>query len=66
MRLGEDLGLQHCLLTCKLPLEVLLIYPPRTDETHPRTATCLSERDAEQDQLLQALDLVRYQPEEVC
>jgi hypothetical protein len=43
--------------------EVLLIYPQRPDETHPRTTTCLSERDTEQEQLLQALNLARYQPE---
>ena len=62
---GLDLSLKRMMELLGGVQEVLLIYPPRTDETHPRTATCLSERDAEQDQLLQALDLVRYQPEEV-
>ena len=41
--------------------EVLLIYPRQQGEKHPRTATCLSERDAEQGKLLDALNLGRYQ-----
>jgi transposase len=44
--------------------EVLLIYPPQPDESRPRTATCLSERDPVQEQLLQALELTRYQPKD--
>ena len=44
--------------------EVLLLYRQRPGETHPRTVTCLSEQDAEQEQLFQALDLARYQPKE--
>ncbi len=36
--------------------EVLLLYPRQQGEKHPRTATCLSERDAEQQKLLEVLD----------
>ena len=42
--------------------EVLLLYPRQQGEKHPRTATCLSERDAEQEKLLEVLNLRRYQP----
>ncbi len=45
--------------------EVLLVYPPRPSETRPRTAICLSERDVEQEQLFNALELARYQHKEV-
>jgi transposase len=61
---GLDLSLNRMMELLGGVEEVLLIYPPRTDGTLPRTATCLSERDPEQEQLLQALELARYQPEE--
>ncbi len=41
--------------------EVRLIYPRQQGEKHPRTVSCLSERDAGQDKLLDALNLGRYQ-----
>jgi len=51
-RLMESLGAMH---------EVLVIYPRQPGQKQPRTATCLSERDAEQEKIFQALDLGRYQ-----
>jgi transposase len=51
-RLMELLGDMH---------EVLVIYPREPGQKQPRTATCLSERDAEQEKIFQALDLGRYQ-----
>ena len=44
--------------------EVLVIYPRRPGEKRPRTATCLSERDADQDHLMRILELERYLPSE--
>ena len=41
--------------------EVLLLYPLAPGQKQPRTATCMTERDAEQEQIFQALDLGRYQ-----
>jgi len=61
---GLDLSLSRMMELLGGLEEVLLIYPQRPDETHPRTTTCLSERDTEQEQLLQALNLARYQPEQ--
>jgi hypothetical protein len=40
--------------------EVLVIYPRQPGQQQPRTATCLSERDAEQEKIFQILDLSRY------
>jgi transposase len=61
---GLDLSLGRMMELLGGLEEVLLIYPQRPEETHPRTTTCLSERDAEQEQLLQALNLARYPPEQ--
>jgi transposase len=59
---GLDLGLRRMMELLGGIEEVLLIYPRQQGQKHPRTATCLSERDAEQDQLFQVLELERYQP----
>ena len=58
---GLDLSLTRLMELLGGIQEVLLLYPRQPGEKHPRTATCLSERDAEQQQLLAALDLGRYQ-----
>jgi hypothetical protein len=59
---GLDLSLSRMMKLLGGIHEVMLIYPQRQGEKRPRTATCLSERDAEQDQLMQVLALQRYQP----
>jgi len=59
---GLDLSLSHMMELLGGVEEVLLIYPRRPGENRPRTVTCLSEQDAEQKQLLEALNLSRYQP----
>ena len=58
---GLDLSLSRMMELLGGIQEVLLLYPRQQGEKHPRTATCLSERDAEQQKLLQVLDLARYQ-----
>jgi len=58
---GWDLSLTRMMELLGGIQEVMLIYPRQQGEKHPRTAACLSERDAEQDQLLEVLDLKRYQ-----
>jgi len=40
--------------------ELLLIYPKRSGEAQPYMVACLSERDAEQQQISDKLDLGRY------
>jgi len=59
---GLDLSLSRMMELLGGIEEVLVIYPRQPGQKHPRTATCLSERDAEQGRLLQVLDLERYQP----
>ncbi len=58
---GLDLSLSRMMELLGGIQEVLLLYPRQQGEKHPRTATCLSERDAEQQKLLEVLDLARYQ-----
>jgi transposase len=58
---GLDLSLRRMMELLGAIKEVLLIYPRQQGEKHPRTATCLSEQDAEQTKVLQALNLGRYQ-----
>ena len=58
---GLDLSLSRMMELLGGIQEVLLLYPRQQGEKHPRTATCLSERDAEQQKLLEVLDLGRYQ-----
>ena len=41
--------------------EVLLVYPVQAGEQKPRTNTCLSSLDAEQEKLFRLLQLERYQ-----
>ncbi len=41
--------------------EVLVLYPRRPGEHQPRTASCLSTMDTEQEQIFAALNLSRYQ-----
>jgi len=62
---GLDLSLSRMMESLGGVSEVLLIYPRRPGESRPHTATCLSERRAEQEELLRALDLARYQAKEV-
>jgi transposase len=58
---GLDLSLTRMMELLGGIQEVLLLYPRQQGEKHPRTATCLSERDADQEMLMKALDLGRYQ-----
>jgi transposase len=58
---GLDLSLTRMMELLGGIQEVLLLYPRQQGEKHPRTATCLSERDADQEKLFKALDLERYQ-----
>src|SRR6266705_4367534 len=58
---GMDLSLTRMMELLGGIQEVLLLYPRQQGEKHPRTATCLSERDAAQEKLLEGLDLGRYQ-----
>jgi transposase len=58
---GIDLSLTRMMELLGGIQEVLLLYPRQQGEKHPRTATCLSERDAEQEKLLEVLNLMRYQ-----
>lgn len=41
--------------------EVLLIYPRQPGQHQPRTGTCLTHRNEEEQQLYEALNLARYQ-----
>jgi transposase len=59
---GLDLSLSRMMELLGAMQEVLVIYPQRPGEKRPRIATCLSERDAQQDQVFQGLGLERYQP----
>ena len=63
---GLDLSLSRMMELLGGMEEVLVIYPKRSGEKRPRTATCLSERDADQDHLIRILELQRYQPSEGC
>jgi transposase len=58
---GLDLSLTRMMELLGGIQEVLLIYPRQQGEKHPRTVTCLSERDAEQGKMVDALNLGRYQ-----
>jgi transposase len=61
---GLDLSLSRMMELLGGMEEVLVIYPRRPGEKRPRTATCLSERDADQDHLMRILELERYLPSE--
>ena len=58
---GLDLSLSRMMELLGGIEEVLVIYPRQQGQQRPATATCLSERDAEQERVLQALALGRYQ-----
>ena len=58
---GLDLSLTRMMELLGGMQEVLLIYPRRPGEKHPRTATCLTEQDVEQEKLVEVLNLRRYQ-----
>ena len=58
---GLDLSLSRMMQLLGGIEEVLLIYPRPSGQKQPHTATCLSERDAEQEQLFQVLGLERHQ-----
>ena len=59
---GLDLSLSRMMELLGGIEEVLVIYPQRPGEKHPCIATCLSERNPEQDRLMQTLALDRYLP----
>jgi transposase len=58
---GLDLSLTRMMELLGGVQEVLLVYPRQPGEKHPRTLACLSERDPEQEKLLEVLNLGRYQ-----
>jgi transposase len=58
---GVDLSMVRFLELLGGIKEVLLIYPPEPGRNQPRTATCLSAMDAEQEKLFGLLQLDRYQ-----
>lgn len=58
---GIDLSLTRMMELLGNMQEVLLIYPLQPGQKHPRTGTCLSERDAEQEKIFAALELGQYQ-----
>jgi transposase len=58
---GLEVSLQRMMELLGGIQEALLIYPRQPGEKHPRTATCLSEQNPEQEKLLKVLDLGRYQ-----
>ena len=57
---GVDLSMARMLELLGEIHEVLLIYPKRSGEAQPYMTTCLSERDTEQQHLLDTLNLGRY------
>lgn len=57
---GIDLSLTRMMELLGTIQEVLVIYPRQPGQHKPRTATCLSHRDEEQEQIYQALALERY------
>ena len=58
---GLDLSMDRALELLSGIQEVLLVYPRQPGQHQPRTATCLSELDAEQQPLFAKLNLSRYQ-----
>jgi len=58
---GLDLSMDRALELLSGIQEVLLVYPHQPGQQQPRTATCLSELDAEQQPLFAKLNLSRYQ-----
>ena len=58
---GLDLSMDRALALLSGMQEVLLVYPCQPGQHQPRTATCLSQLDAEQKPLFDQLELSRYQ-----
>ena len=58
---GLDLSMDRALELLSGIREVLLVYPHQPGQHQPRTATCLSEMDAQQLPLFAKLNLSRYQ-----
>jgi len=57
---GLDLSMARMLELLGEIEELLLIYPKRSGETRPYMVACLSDRDLEQQQIFDKLDLTRY------
>ena len=58
---GIDLSLTRMMELLGSIQEVLVIYPRQPGQHKPRTATCISHRDEEQQRVYDALSLERYQ-----
>src|SRR6266852_8719714 len=58
---GLDLSMRRMYELLGEIKEVLVLYPRRPGEHKPRTASCLSTMDTEQEQIFAALNLSRYQ-----
>jgi len=58
---GVDLSMARAMESLSGIREILLLYPRQTGQAHPRTATCLSKMDSDQQDLFVKLDLGRYQ-----
>jgi transposase len=58
---GIDLSLTRMMELLGGMQEAMLIYPLQPGQKHPCMGTCMTERDAEQQKIFQALDLARYQ-----
>jgi transposase len=58
---GLDLSMARAMESLSGIREVLLLYPRQTGQAHPRTATCLSKMDSDQQDLFVKLNLGRYQ-----
>jgi transposase len=62
---GQDLSLPRMLELLGGIQETTVLFAPQGQENKPRTATCLTKLTEEQQALLQALDLQRYQAKKV-
>ena len=58
---GLDLSMRRMFELLGEIKEVLVLYPRRSGEHKPRTASCLSTMDTEQEKIFAALNLSRYQ-----
>ena len=57
---GSDLSVPRLMELLGSIQEVLVVYPRKPGQHEPRTATCLSRMDPEQQSLHHALSLGRY------
>ena len=62
---GHDLSLPRMFELLGSIQETTVLFAPQSPEKKPRTATCLTKLSEEQQALLQALDLQRYQAKKV-